>query len=294
MNTLTPTLSRLKREREEEPGASRRAPAVEGKGCINNYFHTPRPAFSHSLPQGARGKTDAAQSFRLSPFLAAITFFATSCAGVVRGPDIESLIRNREPDAPFMASGAVAVSGPGSGFSGSILLSMDGDKFRLEVLDAVNRAALAVAGEPGRIIRVDPVTGERRMDNSTSIRAPELGGVTAPCGLLRTAVTGSLPHFGKAVSTRGILDKSYVKAEDPSMELVFSGRLLEVRLRTEEGDMVTLRLGPSVSQAPVGRLEWAEISLGSGAVLKVRWKKVDAVKSFPPGFFTFEDALEDY
>jgi hypothetical protein len=232
--------------------------------------------------------------FQTAAYMAAIIVFATSCAGVVRGPDIESLIRDREQDSPFMASGAVTVSGPVSGFSGSILLSMDGDKFRLEVLDAVNRAALAVAGEPGKIIRVDPATGERRMTNSTSIRAPELGGVAAPCGLLRTAVTGSIPHFGKAVSTRGSLGKSYVTTEEPSMELVFSGRLLEARLRAEEGDTVTLRLGPAVSQAPVGRLEWSEISLGSGAVLKVRWKKVEAVKSFPPGFFTFEETVEDY
>jgi hypothetical protein len=193
-----------------------------------------------------------------------------------------------------MASGSVTVSGPGPGFSGSILLSMDGDWFRLEILDAVNRAALAVAGEPGKIIRVDPATGERSMTNATSIRAPELGGVTAPCGLLRTAVTGSLPHFGKVVSTRGFLGKSYVKTEGPPMELVFSGRLLEVRLLAEEDDTVRLRLGPAVSQAPVGMLEWAEISLGAGAVLKVRWKKVEAVKSFPPGFFTFKETTEDY
>ena len=193
-----------------------------------------------------------------------------------------------------MASGTVSVSGPGTGFSGSILLSMDGDKFRMEVLDAVNRATLAVAGEPGNLIRVNPTTGERSMSDSTSIRAPELGGVTAPCGLLRTAVTGALPYFGKVVSTRGILGKSYVKTEEPAMELVFSGRLLELRLQTEDDDIVTLRLGPIVSQKPVGRLEWAEISLGSGAVFRVRWKKVETVKSFPPGFFTFEDAVEDY
>jgi hypothetical protein len=228
-------------------------------------------------------------------FLAAIIFFATSCAGVVRGPDIESLIRDRGSDAPFMASGTVTVSGPGAGFSGSILLSMDGDKFRLEVLDAVNRAALAVAGESGAIIRIDPATGERRMTNSTSIRATELGGVVAPVGLLRTAALGSIPHFGKAVSTRGILGKTYVKTEDPSMELVFSGSLLsEVRLQTDEDDTVTLRLGPAVNHAPVGWLQWSQISLGSGAVLKVKWKKAETAQSFAPGFFTFEDTVEDF
>ncbi len=220
--------------------------------------------------------------------------FTVSCAGVVRGPDIESLVRDRGPDTPFMAVGTALVSGAGAGFSGSILLSMDGDKFRLEVLDAVNRAALAVAGEPGRMIRVNPATGEKQVTNSTSIRAPELGGVTAPCSLLRTAALGSIPRFGGVVSTRRILNKTYVTTDDPSMEFVFSEKLLEVRLRTEEDDMVTLRLGPTVNQEPVGRLEWSEISLGSGAVLKVRWKKVETVASFPPGFFTFDDTAEDY
>ena len=233
-------------------------------------------------------------SFQTAALLLAIIFTA-SCAGVVRGPDIESLILNRGSDTPFMASGAITVSGPGSGFSGSILLSMDGDKFRLEVLDAVNRAVLAVAGKPGAMIRLNPTTGERRITDSTSIRAPELGGVVAPVGLLRTAALGSIPHFGKAVSNRSLFGKAYVKTEDPSMELVFSGNLLQaVSLRTQEDDAVTLSLGPVVKHAPVEWLQWSQISLGSGAVLKVNWKKVETVESFPPGFFTFDDAVEDF
>lgn len=219
--------------------------------------------------------------------------FTASCAGVTRGPDVESLVRDRGTDTPFMAVGTALVSGAGAGFSGSILLSMEGDKFRLEVLDAVNRAALAVGGEPGRMIRVNPATGEKQVTNSTLIHAPELGNVTAPCGLLRTAALGSIPRFGGVVSTRRILGESRVTTENPSMEFVFSERLLEVRLRTEEGDTVTLRLGPAVKGGPA-RLEWSELSLGSGAVLKVRWKKVEPVQSFPPGFFTFDDTAEDY
>lgn len=231
----------------------------------------------------------------LTTTLLLATIFTASCAGVVRGPDVESLIRDRGSDAPFMASGAVTVSGPGTGFSGSILLSMDRDKFRLEVLDAVNRAVLAVAGEPGAMIRLNPTTGERLFSDSTTIRAPELGGVVAPVGLLRTAALGSIPHFGKAVSNRSILGKTYVKTEDPSMELVFSGSLLqEARLRTEEDDTVTLSLGPVVKHAPAGWLQWSQISLGSGSALKVKWKKVETVESFPPGFFTFEDTVEDF
>lgn len=232
--------------------------------------------------------------FQTTAILLAIIFTA-SCAGVVRGPDVESLIRDRGSDAPFMASGAVTVSGPGTGFSGSILLSMDGDKFRLEVLDAVNRAVLAVAGEPGAMIRLNPITGERHVSDSTTIRAPELGGVVAPAGLLRTAALGSIPHFGKAVSNRNFLGKTYVKTDAPPMELVFSGSVLrEVRLQAEEDDTVTLSLGPAAGRAPAGWLQWSQISLGSGSALKVKWKKVETVESFPPGFFAFEDAVEDF
>lgn len=229
-----------------------------------------------------------------TPLCVLILFLCVSCAGVTKTPDIAALINQPADTTPFMAVGSLTVYGGGAGFSGWAHLSMDGDNFRLEALDAMNRAVLAVAGEPGRMVKVDPRTGERRHMTSPEIIAPEFGGVTPPPALLRSAVTGEVPRFGRAVSTSLFFGKSHVVTEDPEMELVFDGRLVEARMRSGDEGVVTLRLGPVDGTAGHRTIEWSEISFSSGATLMIRWKKVTPVQGFPAGFFTFSESEDDF
>ena len=173
----------------------------------------------------------------------------------------------------------------GSRFTGRLLLALDGDKFRIELMDKTGRVIQAVAGGQGQVIRINPQTGERSLHTGDTV--PITSRITAPVSFMRTLVTGEAPKFSSIKSASAKNGYQIVKVDGPAMEITYSDRIEQILHHTKNGSSVALRAEPMVEGSLAPYSSGAEIS--SGAVtIKVKWQEVMQGMEFDKGFFEFD------
>ena len=245
-----------------------------------------------------KGKTDIITRPVLFPILLFLVVAPVSCvtfAGKLPTEEaLDELNNLRTPDYPsFSGVGSLEVStGGAKKQAATILLALDGSRYRLELLDAVGRAVLAVAGDGERMIKVDPVSGAREEIKGPEAGRVSLGSVRAPVAALRSIVTGAPPVF-KSVRSASLLDgRRRALVEGPEMELVYSDRLERVAIPAGEGGVVVYELGPMARGPMAPYVSSVKITLEGAGEATVRWRRVSQGRRFPEGFFAFNDSTE--
>jgi len=203
---------------------------------------------------------------------------------------MDDLAAMRRPGYPsFKGTGSAELDQRGGKISGVIHLALEGEKFRMEISHVTGRTLLAAAGDGGRVIRLDPDTGQKEEFRGF---IPLAVGSQAPWGLIKTMVTGAPPEFGSIKSTRNEGGVKVVSASAPGIDLYYQdGRLAKVE--GGSGPLAyALALGPFMDGPLAPYVASAELS-PPGARMKVRWTEVEQGIKFPEGFFTFEDTEQE-
>ncbi|MBI5815502.1 MAG: hypothetical protein HZB29_07810 [Nitrospinae bacterium] len=234
---------------------------------------------------------------RALPLTLALAVLAVSCATApplmdIVTRDIESLAEARPRS--FAGSGHIKVDAGEDSFSGTIALALEGDNYRLEALDAANRAVAAVAGGKETITRVDGNTGKKTIARGNFAKSIQIGGIVMPAGLLRTIVTGSPPPFEKMIQVARAGAGYKVTTSGPAMDLfVQGGRLAGVTIEGWDMGALSVDLGPMAGEGESRYVSGCVIKMKGGGKATIRWEKADFGKNFPAGFFTFDDIWDD-
>lgn len=239
-------------------------------------------------------------AIRFSPLICAALFsvLIAGCAEIQLGPPagakaLELLTVYEYPS--FSGVGAIVAEGGGLDFSGSILLAIDGGRYRLEILDPFGRGALAVAGDENQRTQMDTITGERISVTGQPARFIELDGVHLPVMALMTLVTGSPPPYKKLLTVNEGDDGHWLaRVSDPAMELYYSGRLEKVALTGGADDeKIVITLGKIARDQAGFNVSAFHIDFGRGKTsITVEWKKVRRNVKFADGFFDFTEEVE--
>ncbi|MBI4665714.1 MAG: hypothetical protein HY751_04800 [Nitrospinae bacterium] len=228
-----------------------------------------------------------------------ITVLPSACAHM--GGDAEfkktafhdiGILRGQSSAAGLSGKGTIRVESPSASLTGTVLLAVDGERFRLVVVDAANRAVEAFAGEAGKVYRVDAATGVKsQVEQGEDKGYVSIAGTRTPLSLLGTLITGAPPVFGEIITARPFGGGGRITTGHPSMELVYAGSLKEIILMEEPEKGAGIAFGPVVP-GPRGRhISGFKIS-APGSSIAVEWTDVDLSAVFPPGFFTFDDEPE--
>jgi len=230
--------------------------------------------------------------------LAALSIAAFACACATPRLPKESVMRLLDEysaaSQPSLACfGSVKIKGNGVNFNGSVILAIDGDQYRLEVVDGAGITAVAVAGGSGVMIRLDMNTGAKTILTGEAAKTVHLDKVSAPVSLLKTLVTGAPPPSEKKgeIQPAGTVYK--MATSNPSMELELDGeRLTQLTLYGEDGNQITAKLGPMTGVGLERHVASARVEAGGGAVMEINWQKVTPKEKFPEGFFSFTEVDE--
>ncbi|MBF0171509.1 MAG: hypothetical protein HQK87_10570 [Nitrospinae bacterium] len=231
---------------------------------------------------------------------AALALLLVALAGCVT-PLTPGALLGRLSDAtavrpyPFTALGTVTYTTPGNGGTGNVALAVEGVKFRLEVTDPMGATRLAVAGDGGRLIRLDPATGARRETRLGPEGTVPLGegGAALPTALLGTAVTAALPPTGPLTAAFPSGRLACFASIEPTLTFcVGDDGLAEVWFPGDREQRVILTLGPESDAVPLHR-RWAKMSdPQQGISVEIRWRSVTASPRHPAGFFSFDEEGE--
>lgn len=219
------------------------------------------------------------------PLLAGCSTFAFPPSRAL--DDLAAMRRAGYPS--FKGLGRVEVDEKGRKFIGIIHLALDGERFRMEVSHPTGKTILAVAGEEGNILRLDPDTGAKTELNEGF---PLAGNNGAPWALVGVMVTGSPPPVSKIKSIRVEDGVSIVAASEPSMTFHYrDGRLLML----EGGSPLSYTFHPGpLTEGPLAPyLKWFQVTF-RGSKTMVEWDEVEQGAGFPDGFFRFEDFSGDF
>lgn len=188
----------------------------------------------------------------------------------------------------FAGIGAIRVTGSGAPFAGSIMLAIDGDRVRLEIIDKLGRPALALAGRPGAMKRLDPATGS--VERVKKDGAALFGGISIPPGLLRVMVTGEAPRFSKITSTAASGEGRMARTDGPPMKIHYASSITRLELPGPAGAWMDIALGPMARGQAAPYVSYAKLSC-RGVNISVEWKRVKQGLAFAEGFFSFTDSL---
>lgn len=193
------------------------------------------------------------------------------------------------PDYPtFSGTGSFQVSGTDKPFSGTILLAVDKQQYRLEVISKTGAVILAAAGGPEEAVRIDPDTGKKSFHDKSLVFLTE--SLAIPAAFLRSMITGAAPLFDGIKST-AINDQLHVvKAVNPRMDLYYTSRLEKIVYHPAYGGSLRLALGPMKNGPITPFVSSADVSYGK-LTITVRWKEVVQGRGFPEGFFRFDEPI---
>lgn len=194
-----------------------------------------------------------------------------------------------KPDYPsFSGKGSFHVSGADRPFSGIILLALDKDRYRLEVISKTGAVVLAVAGGSEEAVRIDPATGEKSFHDKSLVFLTE--NLSIPASFLRSMITGSAPLFDGIKSTSIKNGSRIVKAINPRMDFYYTNRLEKIIYHPADGGLLRLALGPMKNGTLTPFVSSAEISYGK-LTIAVRWEDEVQGRGFPDGFFKFDEPI---
>ncbi|VAX23590.1 hypothetical protein MNBD_NITROSPINAE02-932 [hydrothermal vent metagenome] len=228
----------------------------------------------------------------LFTFVSCATFVSLDTS--VAAGDLARLKMKSYPS--FKGVGSLKLRGMGSSFAGLMALAIDAGKYRIEIYDAVGRTVFAGGGAPGKMIRIDPNTGEREELTGKRAEVAEFEGFRVPIASLKSIVYGAPPGFNAITSFEERNGKRIVKTTGPEMEIVYSSQVEKIRLippGEEEDEEVIIIVG-RLAPGPIGPYaKVAHMDFGGGAfTLDIKWEKVRQGVKFSEGFFTFDEALE--
>lgn len=173
---------------------------------------------------------------------------------------------------------------------GMAILALKDGLYRLEIMNSAGLTSLAIAGRPGKMVRLDPVSGRKDEITGAGADALPLAGGRVPARLLWSIVTGAPPEFSGVVSAGGPPGARVVKTRKPPMRLVYSGRLEKIAL--EEAGGVVIKLGPMTQGVAAPYVSYARIEAEGAGAVEMRWERVMQGIEFPEGFFSFAEPVE--
>ncbi len=216
---------------------------------------------------------------------------SAACATFKFPPElaVKEITSFARPDFPsFAGTGSFRVYGADRPFSGAILLALEKDRFRLEIISKTGAVILAAAGTPDRIIQIDPATGKRKVLNGDPVVISD--GFTAPAIFLRSMVTGSAPKFDGVMSTSFGDGVRIVKVDSPRMDFFYTEKLNKIIHHPPGGPAVNLSLGAMIEGPLAPYVSSAEVSYRNLQIV-VQWEEVSQGLNFPEGFFEFNEPI---
>jgi len=225
--------------------------------------------------------------------LVALFLLTYGCAAAPVAPEVARPAINERsaPPPPLRAVGLVRLRGPAGELvgKGKALLALEGDRFRLQVVDPMGRSLAAVARRGKSFVSLDPRSGARTMLDADQFGRLTLGDFSFPAAMIPALLTGAPPSFDRVVSARRSGAKVTVVTAAPPLTIVYAQQVLSITTANGEELAITAwrdQAGrPYVASATLSR----EGAFGS---VRVEWEGVERVKPYPPGFFQFRDFAE--
>ncbi len=208
---------------------------------------------------------------------------------------LQDIDRLRKPDYPsFTGLGSIDLKGGGTDYSGSITLALSGEKYRLEIFNAVGKTVMAVAGAPGRMIRIDPETGSKTVLTGKSANIVRLDGLSIPVSVLRSMVTGAPPTFGRVVSAYSEDGVKKALVAKPGMTLEYTDKLKKIIFEGDDSEEIIVTLSPFAKGGGTPYVSSVTIEFPErGAIARIKWNRVLHGGAFSKGYFSFDNTLDD-
>lgn len=194
----------------------------------------------------------------------------------------------------FSGIGSISIKGSGQNYSGAISLAIEKEKYRLELVDKTGATTLAVAGEPGRMIRVNTRTGAKQIITGDKAAVLKLHRIRVPVSLLHFMVTGSPPDFSRVVTASAGAGFRKAKVDEPNMEIEYSSKVERITIASgSDGGKIIVTPGPRTPGPFALYVSSVNIIFDEGSVeADIVWKKVRQNVKFPAGFFSFDEPLD--
>jgi len=168
------------------------------------------------------------------------------------------------------------------------LLAIDQERYRLEIISKTGAVVVAVAGEPGGAIKIDPATGKKSFYKDNLVFLTE--NLSVPASFLRSMITGAAPPFEGIKSTSIVDGLQLVKTVNPRIDFYYSNRLKKLTYHLAHGGRFDLALGPMADGPVTPFVSSAKLSYGK-LTITVRWEEVAQAIGFADRFFQFDEPL---
>ncbi len=222
-----------------------------------------------------------------------VAIFTISCAGIKINKDTANrelqgfLIANYPPTS---GSGEIHIKSGQNSYTGFIFLAIDGNDFRIEIIDMVGRTTWATACDGEKIIDINTSSGEKKISKKPHDGFISLAGFKAPYALISSMITGAPPKFDKidkAILRNG---KKIVSTVVPEMEIEYTKAVDKISFYTYAGREATLTFGERATGpvAPYVRSVTVSFPLNGGKA-EIKWADVRQNVKFEKGFFSFNE-----
>jgi hypothetical protein len=191
--------------------------------------------------------------------------------------------------ASFIAVGQLTGEANGTAMVGVVTIAVEGERFRVSIIDRFGQSGYAAAGSRGGLLVVDPFTGQKQFFTGPEGESITLGPIEIPAAVIPTLVTGAPPRFGRIDQAYAHQGERVAKTFDPAMTVTYRVRLSSVQFGSRAA-LFTITPGPLKVTDQMVSVTTVSITGGVAAITAtIVWERVEIAPSFPAGFFSFSD-----